>query len=59
MTYQLFDAIVLGAGINCCGIAHENKLDLHKMNGTKLLHVFGGKLTIFLSLSRKAADLID
>ncbi len=44
---------------NPTNLSREYELDLHKMNGVKLLHVFGGKLTTFLSLSRYAADLID
>jgi glycerol-3-phosphate dehydrogenase len=44
---------------NPTNLSREYKLDLHKMNGVKLLHIFGGKLTTFLSLARNAADLID
>ncbi|MFQ6678059.1 MAG: FAD-dependent oxidoreductase [Fidelibacterota bacterium] len=43
---------------NPTDLSREYELDLHKINGTKLLHVFGGKMTTFLSLARKAADLI-
>ncbi len=40
-------------------LSREYQLDLHQIGETKLLHVFGGKLTTFLSLSRRAADMID
>ena len=39
-------------------LSREYQLDLHQQGQTRLLHVFGGKLTTFLSLSRKAANLL-
>lgn len=39
-------------------LSREYQLDLHQLDDAKLLHVFGGKLTTYLSLSRKAADLL-
>ncbi len=44
---------------NPTDLTREYELDLHKKNGVKLLHVFGGKLTTFLSLSRKVVDAIN
>ncbi len=34
-------------------LSREYELDLHKFDNLKLLHVFGGKLTTYLSLARK------
>lgn len=39
-------------------LSREYELDLHERDGVRLLHVFGGKLTTYLSLSRKAADIL-
>ena len=39
-------------------LSREYQLDLHEQGQSQLLHVFGGKLTTFLSLSRKAANLL-
>lgn len=39
-------------------LSREYELDLHVKGDTKLLHVFGGKLTTYLSLSRHAADIV-
>lgn len=44
---------------NPTDLSREYKLDLHNMDEVKLLHVFGGKLTTFLSLARKAVDTIN
>ncbi len=44
---------------NPTDLSREYQLDLHSDGETKLLHVFGGKLTTFLSLARKTADLIQ
>ncbi len=40
-------------------LSREYQLDLHQNGETKLLHVFGGKLTTFLSLARRAAAIIQ
>jgi len=40
-------------------VSREYKLDLHTRRDTKLLHVFGGKLTTYLSLAEKVAELLD
>ena len=39
-------------------VSREYKLDLHRKGDTKLLHIFGGKLTTYLSLAEKVADLL-
>lgn len=39
-------------------LSREYQLDLHKDCDATLLHVFGGKLTTFLSLARKVAQII-
>ena len=39
-------------------LSREYKLDLHTRGETRLMHVFGGKLTTYLSLSRSAAKLL-
>ncbi len=44
---------------NPTDLSREYALDLHRLEKTRLLHVFGGKLTTFLSLARKAADLLE
>ncbi|MDP6776959.1 MAG: glycerol-3-phosphate dehydrogenase/oxidase [Candidatus Latescibacteria bacterium] len=36
-------------------LSREYELDLHRMGRTRLLHIFGGKLTTYLSLARRAA----
>ncbi|MBC8215458.1 MAG: glycerol-3-phosphate dehydrogenase/oxidase [Candidatus Marinimicrobia bacterium] len=43
---------------NPTDLSREYQLDLHTDKETKLLHVFGGKLTTFLSLAKKAGDLL-
>ena len=43
---------------NPTDLSREYALDLHPKGNTQLLHVFGGKLTTFLSLARKVADLL-
>jgi len=40
---------------NLSDISREYKLDLHTKGDTKLLHIFGGKLTTYLSLAEKVA----
>ncbi len=40
-------------------LSREYALDYHTFGNTKLLHVFGGKLTTFLSLSKKAAERVS
>ena len=44
---------------NPTDLSREYALDLHPKGNTQLLHVFGGKLTTFLSLARKVADLLN
>jgi glycerol-3-phosphate dehydrogenase len=39
-------------------VSREYKLDLHLKGKSKLLHVFGGKLTTYLSLAEKASKTI-
>lgn len=36
-------------------VSREYKLDLHEKGDSKLLHIFGGKLTTYLSLAEKVA----
>jgi glycerol-3-phosphate dehydrogenase len=40
-------------------VSREYKLDLHIKGETKLLHVFGGKLTTYLSLAENVADVLE
>ena len=39
-------------------LSREYELDLHTRGTTQLLHVFGGKLTTYLSLARRTAKLL-
>lgn len=39
-------------------LSREYELDLHKKGETRLLNVFGGKLTTYLSLSRQAVKIL-
>ena len=39
-------------------LSREYELDLHSKGVTQLLHVFGGKLTTYLSLARKSAKIL-
>ncbi|MDA0709445.1 MAG: glycerol-3-phosphate dehydrogenase/oxidase, partial [bacterium] len=39
-------------------LSREYELDVHRRGETTLLNVFGGKLTTYLSLSRRAAKLL-
>ncbi len=39
-------------------VSREYKLDLHTRGNTKLLHIFGGKLTTYLSLAEKVAKVL-
>jgi len=39
-------------------VSREYKLDLHRKGKTKLLHVFGGKLTTYLSLAEDVAKVL-
>ncbi|MBT3253477.1 MAG: glycerol-3-phosphate dehydrogenase/oxidase [Candidatus Marinimicrobia bacterium] len=39
-------------------VSREYKLDLHTKGNTKLLHIFGGKLTTYLSLAERVADVL-
>ena len=39
-------------------VSREYKLDLHTRGDTKLLHIFGGKLTTYLSLAENVADVL-
>jgi glycerol-3-phosphate dehydrogenase len=39
-------------------VSREYKLDLHTKGDTKLLHIFGGKLTTYLSLAEKVAKVL-
>jgi glycerol-3-phosphate dehydrogenase len=40
-------------------LSREYELDLHRKGKTHLLNVFGGKLTTYLSLARKAAKILN
>lgn len=44
---------------NLSMISRGYKLDLHRINENKLLHVFGGKLTTCLSLAKRAVDILE
>ena len=44
---------------NPTDLSREYMLDLHSSKGTHLLHVFGGKLTTYLSLARKVRRLLE
>ncbi|NQV15208.1 FAD-dependent oxidoreductase [bacterium] len=39
-------------------VSREYKLDLHTKGDTKLLHIFGGKLTTYLSLAEKVIKVL-
>jgi len=39
-------------------LSREYELDLHTRGETKMLNVFGGKLTTYLSLSRQVAQTL-
>ena len=39
-------------------LSRDYRLDLHRKSETRLLHVFGGKLTTYLSLARKVAEVL-
>ncbi|MBT3229187.1 MAG: glycerol-3-phosphate dehydrogenase/oxidase [Candidatus Marinimicrobia bacterium] len=39
-------------------VSREYKLDLHTRGDTKLLHIFGGKLTTYLSLAENVAKVL-
>ena len=39
-------------------VSREYKLDLHHQGESKLLHIFGGKLTTYLSLAEKVSETI-
>lgn len=43
---------------NPINLSREYELDKHKFGNTTLLHVFGGKLTTYLSLARKVQKLL-
>jgi len=43
---------------NLSEVSREYKLDLHTRGTTKLLHVFGGKLTTYLSLAERVAKTL-
>jgi len=43
---------------NPTNLSREYELDLHKFGNAKLLHVFGGKLTTYLSLARKVRKVL-
>ncbi len=43
---------------NPTNLSREYELDKHKFGNTTLLHVFGGKLTTYLSLARKVQKLL-
>lgn len=40
-------------------VSREYKLDLHQKGDSKLLHIFGGKLTTYLSLAENVADALE
>jgi glycerol-3-phosphate dehydrogenase len=44
---------------NPTDLSRDYVLDLHETGSTRLLHVFGGKLTTYLSLARKVRKLLD
>jgi len=44
---------------NPTDLSREYKLDLHKRGSSRLLHVFGGKLTTYLSLAEKAVKTLN
>ena len=44
---------------NPVNLSREYELDLHKIGETKLLHVFGGKLTTYLSLAQKVRKQLE
>ncbi len=44
---------------NPTDLSREYILDHHRQGRRQLLHIFGGKLTTFLSLARKSADLLS
>lgn len=44
---------------NPTDLSREYILDLHSSEGAHLLHVFGGKLTTYLSLARKVRRLLE
>ncbi len=39
-------------------MSREYKLDLHRIGKNRLLHIYGGKLTTFPSLAKKAAEIV-
>jgi len=43
---------------NPTNLSREYELDIHKLGNTTLLHVFGGKLTTYLSLARKVKKIL-
>ncbi|MCF6340429.1 MAG: glycerol-3-phosphate dehydrogenase/oxidase [Sulfurimonas sp.] len=43
---------------NPTDMSREYKLDLHNIRNSKVLHIFGGKLTTFYSLSKKVVNLL-
>lgn len=40
-------------------VSREYKLDLHTQGKTRLLHIFGGKLTTYLSLAEKVSKVLN
>ncbi|MBT5934448.1 MAG: FAD-dependent oxidoreductase [Sulfurimonas sp.] len=44
---------------NLSKMSREYKLDLHRIGQNKILNVYGGKLTTFHSLSKKAFKILD
>lgn len=40
-------------------MSREYKLDLHHLGNNKVLHIYGGKLTTFPSLSKKVLDILE
>ncbi|MCF7807318.1 MAG: glycerol-3-phosphate dehydrogenase/oxidase [Candidatus Marinimicrobia bacterium] len=43
---------------NMSDVSREYKLDVHQKGESKLIHIFGGKLTTYLSLAEKVAKTI-
>lgn len=39
-------------------MSREYKLDLHRLGKNRLLHIYGGKLTTFPSLAKRAAEIL-
>lgn len=49
---------LIARDIGSTDLSREYELDLHRNGKTQLLHVFGGKLTTYLSLSRQVVKML-